>query len=142
MKATMIKQLAHICLGAKDLADAERFYCGLLGLKKKFSFMKKDKTAGLYLTAGNGVFIEIFPVGDESTADKMHLLRHLCLEVEKLDVTIATLRKAGWEITDKKLGCDGSWQAWTHDPSGIPIEFHEYTATSNQLTGEDCHVDW
>ena len=34
----MIKQLAHICIGAKDLAEAERFYCGLLGLKKAFSF--------------------------------------------------------------------------------------------------------
>jgi catechol 2,3-dioxygenase-like lactoylglutathione lyase family enzyme len=137
----MIKQLAHICIGAKDLAEAERFYCGLLGLKKKFSFLRKDQAAGLYLSAGEGVFIEIFPEGN-GAADKVQWIRHLCLEVENLDLVIAALRKDGRDVTDKKMGCDQSWQAWTHDPSGIPIEFHEYTEQSHQLTGKDCHVDW
>jgi catechol 2,3-dioxygenase-like lactoylglutathione lyase family enzyme len=138
----MIKQLAHICIGAKDLAAAERFYCGLLGLEKKFAFTGKDGgAAGLYLKAGDGVFIEIFPE-TKDFPDGPPRIRHLCLEVEDLDHVIATLLQNGWEVTEKKLGCDQSWQAWTHDPSGIPIEFHEYTFRSHQFTGEDCLVDW
>jgi hypothetical protein len=32
------------------------------------------------------------------------------------------VRTKGIEITDKRLACDDTWQAWTADPSGVKIE--------------------
>jgi hypothetical protein len=42
----------------------------------------------------------------------------------------------------KKIGADNSWQLWCKDPTGIDMEFHQYTETSAQLTGADCIVNW
>ncbi len=39
----MIKQIAHIRTGAKDLAETETFYCDVLGLEKGFSFKNTAK---------------------------------------------------------------------------------------------------
>ena len=50
------------------------------------------------------------------------------------------LIEKGYEVTEKKLGADESWQTWVTDPSGVRIEFHEYTEKSTQITGEDCIV--
>ena len=67
-------------------------------------------------------------------ADRVHVV----IEVDDIEAVRAALLAAGYEATEKKLGSDHSWQAWTRDPSGIRIEFHQYTAKSSQLTHEDC----
>ena len=137
----MIKQLAHINFGAYDLAASEHFYCDILGMDKTFEFIKDDELYGFYAGAGNTTYVEVFIQQDE-LEDKPSLMRHLCLEVEDLERTIAEIRTKGWEITDKKLGSDNSWQAWIADPSGVQIELMEYTQQSSQFTGNPCIVDW
>jgi len=133
----MIKGIAHVCIGARDLAAAEQFYCGLLGLGKKFAFKKGGKETGFYLEAGRGSFIEVF-AQDKVEPEAGSAIRHLCLEVSDVDEVAERLRAAGVEVSDKKVGADGSWQAWLRDPSGIPIELHQYTDESSQVTGRDC----
>ena len=59
-----------------------------------------------------------------------------------LETAIAAIRAKGWPIGDKKLGGDNAWQAWTADPSGIPIELMQYTAQSSHFTGAPCPVTW
>ncbi len=137
----MIKQVAHICIGALDLAAAERFYCGALGMEKKFRFIKEGRDFGFYLAAGNGTYIEVFSQ-DAVEAGAKPLLKHICLEVEDIDAAIRRISEAGVEITPKKMGADRSWQAWITDPSGVRIELHQYTPESSQLTGRDCIVNW
>ena len=39
----MIRQMAHICINTKDLDETGRFYFDALGLRKKFSFLKKKQ---------------------------------------------------------------------------------------------------
>ena len=39
----MIKSLAHICIGTKDLAATEDFYCRILGMENVFSFDKNGE---------------------------------------------------------------------------------------------------
>jgi catechol 2,3-dioxygenase-like lactoylglutathione lyase family enzyme len=135
----MIKALAHVCLGAADLAAAERFYCGALGMRKVFDFVRGGQAVGFYAAAGNSGFIEVFGQGAAGAQDKC-LIRHFCLEVENLAGAVARLRAAGVEVSDPKLGADGSWQAWTADPGGVRIEFHEYTEQSSQRTGRECRL--
>ena len=135
-----VKRVAHICLGALDLEATERFYCAGLGCTRAFNFIRKGKRIGFYLRAGEGTFIEVF-LQDKLDPKAPAPIRHLCLEVEGVEEMIARVKSAGFKIGDKKLGADHSWQAWTADPAGVQIEFHEYTPESSQRTGKDCVLD-
>jgi glyoxylase I family protein len=136
----MIKSIAHICIGAKDLAKSENFYVSSLDLKKKFDFLRGGKKVGFYVVAGNGTYIEVFQV-NEATVKDDDAVKHFCLEVDNIDRTSAALKSKGVAVTDKLLGHDQSWQAWLADPDGVKIELHEYTANSSQRTGKDCVLD-
>jgi glyoxylase I family protein len=137
----MIKSLAHICISAKDLNETEKFYCSILGLKKKFSFIKNGKVSGYYLQINENNFIEVFQ-GNTIQSEQKPLIGHFCLEVEHIDIEIEKLKSSGVEVTDKKRGCDKSWQIWFKDPNGISIELHEYTNESSQRLGKDCVADF
>lgn len=132
-----LKRIAHICLGALDLDATEKFYCQGLGCTKAFDFLRGGKRVGFYLLAGDGNYIEVF-LQEKIDPKAAGPLRHLCLEVTSVDEAVARLKAAGYFVGEKKLGADHSWQAWTADPAGVQIEFHEYTAESSQRTGKDC----
>ena len=136
----MIKGLAHVCISALDLAAAERFYCSGLGFKKAFDFIRGGEVVGFYLEVSEKSYIEIFRQ-DEIHEDGSCPIRHLCFEVGDIDEVSRHLRAKRYEVTEKKLGADGSWQIWTTDPSGVWIEFHQYTVQSSQLTAGDCILD-
>ncbi len=133
----MIKDIAHVCLLAKDLPAVERFYCEGLGFRKAFDFLRQGQVIGFYLEVKPGRYIEIFRRGDAGYQEHQ-VIQHLCLEVSDLDAVCGRLRSRGIPVTEKAFGADRSWQAWTADPSGVKIEFHEYTAGSSQVTGENC----
>lgn len=136
----MIKRIAHVCLSSTDLAASERFYCEQLGFEKVFRFTKDGREVGFYCRVAPNSFIEIFE--EDRIDQRMPGVKHFCLEVDDLDGWIAKLREAGVTITDKKRGCDQSWQAWTEDPSGVRFEFHQYTDASSQFTGVDREAAW
>ena len=77
----------------------------------------------------------------EAPEPGQQLIQHMCLEVDNLDSVIEQVKARGWEISEKTMGGDHSWQTWITDPNGIKIEFHEYTENSLQKTGKDCVVD-
>lgn len=132
-----VKRLAHVCIVAKDLDAAERFYVEGLGLRRAFSFIRGGKRIGFYLDAGGGNFIEIFERQSASGRNEGPMV-HMCIEVEDLAAVAARLEKAGYTISDRKLGADKSWQAWTTAPDGVRIELQQYTPESSQFTGTDC----
>jgi catechol 2,3-dioxygenase-like lactoylglutathione lyase family enzyme len=135
----MIKGLAHVCMGSADLKATERFYCEALGLRRLFDFRSGGKLIGFYLEVGRGGYLEFFRQ-DRAASTENPAIRHFCIEVDGMDDTVRRIRSMGYEISDKKLGADGSWQAWTQDPDGVPIEFHEYTDQSSQRTGRHCDL--
>jgi len=108
-------------------------------MKKHFVFYRQENPFGFYLDCGARTFIEIFSGEAEP---REGAIRHLCLEVDNIDRTIARLRECGYEVTDKKLGSDRSWQCWSADPDGTRIEFHEYTPQSSQYTRAGVEVNW
>ena len=136
----MITGIAHVCLSAQDLTVAEKFYCGVLSLRKQFDFMRKGQRIGFYLQAGPGTFIEVF--ASDAVPAQAGPIRHLCLETDDIDAQIAEVKAHGWVIGEKKLGCDHSWQVWIKAPDGVDIEFHQYTPKSCQRTGKTCEADW
>lgn len=133
----MIKGFAHVCLAATDLVAVESFYCQGLGFKKVFDFIRNGAVTGFYLEIASGVYIEVF-VGGEIDRKSRSPVSHFCLETDDIDQVAMRLAENGYETTPKKLGADQSWQIWVTDPSGVRIEFHQYTAKSSQLTHENC----
>ena len=128
----MITGMAHACFTVSDLEQSIHFYQDLLGLKPAFDFRREDGTRfGLYLHLGGRNFIELFQGELGERADKQSY-KHICLEVDDIQSTVATLRERGLEVSAPKLGGDQSWQAWITDPDGNRIELHAYTPESWQ----------
>ena len=136
----MIKGLAHVCVGTLDLDATERFYCNALGCRRHFSFLRNGERVGFYLRMPDGTFLEAFRQ-DELDSPAKSPIAHLCFETDDIDGLIRTLASMGSEVTEKILGGDRSWQAWTTDPNGVRIEFHQYTTESCQVTRWDCVLD-
>ena len=133
----MITRIAHICILTPDLAATQRFYTEALGFKKAFDFIREGEVVGFYLKMAGGSFIEVFKQ-DGINAEAKSPLLHFCLEVDDIDKTRQEIISAGYEVKEKSLGGDRSWQIWVTDPAGIKVEFHQYTKDSCQLTGADC----
>lgn len=134
----MIKQLAHVCIYSNDLAATDRFYMEGMGLERGYEFIKENELFGYYIKLGENTFIEVFK-GEPGAEGN---IKHIAIEVDNIDAIITRLRTHGYKVGDKSLGADHSWQAWTTDPDGVKIEFHEYTHESLQLNGGTCIVDW
>jgi lactoylglutathione lyase/glyoxylase I family protein len=133
-------RFAHICIGAKDLEKTENFYVNILGMERAFNFERKGTRFGFYLRIADNEFIEVFE--DANAEPGSALIRHLCLQTENIDGAIAELHANGIETTEKKMGCDRSYQVWFKDPNGIDIELHEYTPESAQSVGGTVVADW
>ena len=128
----MITGIAHACFTVSDLDRSIHFYQDLLGLKPAFDFCREDGTRfGLYLHLGGRNFIELFQ-GELGERAERQSFKHICLEVDDIQSTVATLRERGLEVSDPKLGSDQSWQAWIADPDGNRFELHQYTPQSWQ----------
>jgi catechol 2,3-dioxygenase-like lactoylglutathione lyase family enzyme len=137
----MINRITHVCVFTPDLDATEKFYCGVLGLKKKFKFTKDGRIIGFYVEAGGGSYIEFFKQEDD-IENSPQAIAHFCLEVSSIDEIIKKLDKEDIERTEKKMGCDNCLQVWATDPNGIKIEFQQFTKNSSQITGKDCIADW
>ena len=136
----MFTRLAHVCIGATDLAAAERFYVERLGMEKAFDFIRGGWRIGFYVKAGGTTFIVVFA---ESAAPNFErpIIKHFCLEVADIDQAIAALTVRGVVVEPKKMGADNNWQAWLTDPSGVRIELMQYSENSTQFTGEPVLLD-
>ena len=138
-----ITRVTHICLSSTDLERSEKFYCGVLGLTMKFPFMKGEKHIGFYLEIAPLQFIEVF-LRDAAQKNIEPQIGHVCLETDDIAALAKHLHSAGVETRTPEpiMGADDSWQIWCKDPDGTDIEFHQFTPTSRQFTGEPCMVNW
>jgi catechol 2,3-dioxygenase-like lactoylglutathione lyase family enzyme len=128
----MVRGLAHLCFSVADLNRSIEFYCGKLGLRRAFDFVRDNgELYGVYLKAGPRVFIELFK-GEVAPRDEHQSFKHICLEVDEIHTTVKDLRGKGIEVGEITLGLDHSYQAWLSDPDGNRIELHCYTADSWQ----------
>lgn len=136
----MFKRIAHVCLNVSNLERSLAFY-RLVGLQPVFRFTRKGAPFGVYLQLAESSFVEIFE-DPTLTAPVNTGLLHFCLETEDLDGLMARLRDRGVAFTDKKLGCDATWQIWLTDPDGNRFEVHQYTPKSLQFHGGTVEADW
>ena len=136
----MFKKLAHICLNVSNLDSSLNFYKSL-GCKVNFIFTRNGKNFGAYLEIVPGSFIELFE-NPEQTKKENCGLAHFCFEADDIDLIIAKLAELKISHTEKKLGCDGTYQIWLKDPDGYSFEVHQYTKDSSQFTMKNVEADW
>ena len=129
----MIAGLSHACFVVADLERSLAFYRDRLGMPVAFEFRNPEgKLTGVYLHVGARTFVELFQGKAEPTSQNASY-KHICLEVDEIESTVAELTKRGVEVTGKKLGSDNSWQAWLTDPDGNRVELHAFTPKSKQV---------
>jgi len=158
-----IKEIGHLAFTCADLDTSVAFYRDKLGFTNKFTISYgelldsmgpspdpetaarlgaiRDRIWISYFDIGNGQFVELFDKGGATipcVPGSEHLnYSHLALLVEDIHAAHAELIEKGVPIdTPPKLGLEGTWQMWSHDPDGNKIEFMQYTAASWQLTGK------
>jgi catechol 2,3-dioxygenase-like lactoylglutathione lyase family enzyme len=136
----MFKRIAHVCLNTKDLDRSLAFYTRL-GFEPVFRFTRQGGRFGVYLKLAEASFVEIFE-DPGLTAPVNTGIVHFCLETDDLDGLMAALRSRGVEFSEKKLGCDDTWQIWLKDPDGNAFEVHQYTPKSMQFQGGTVEADW
>ena len=139
---SIIESLAHVCIKTTNLNNTTGFYCGALGMKKLFNFTRRGEIIGFYIEASSNTFIEVFHQDEATPESDKRNLHHLCLQAASLEKTREALLDRGYLPGEIKMGADHSLQFWVEDPSGVAVEFHEYTAQSSQLTGQDVEVNW
>jgi lactoylglutathione lyase/glyoxylase I family protein len=106
-----------------------------------FRFTRKGAPFGVYLKLADSAFIELFEDAKLEKPVNTGLI-HFCLETEDLDSLMTDLRTRGIACSEKKLGCDHTWQIWLKDPDGNAFEVHQYTSGSMQFTGGTVEADW
>ena len=123
----MITGFYHLALSVTDLDKALQFYQGALGGTEYFRLNREDGSLMLvYLTLGKSGYIELFPGATEKANDcpaGKAGYKHLCLEVDDMDRTVADLARHGIvPESGPRQGKDGNIQAWIRDPDGNRIE--------------------
>jgi lactoylglutathione lyase/glyoxylase I family protein len=137
----IIKQIAHACIFAKDLAETEAFYRDVLGFEIAFNFTRNNEIFGYYLASGGDTFIEVFHKPEANFAET-NQINHICFEVVNMDEAIAHIKSKGVAVREKSKGCDDTWQSWIADPNGVKIELFQYTGESAQFVGRDRVAHW
>ena len=129
----MITGLSHACYTVSDLDRSVAFYRDGLGLEEAFDLnIPSANLKGVYLRVGGRTFIELFQ-GDPQPTPAGVSYKHICLEVDDIQQTVAEMRERGVEVGEITLGGDQSYQAWITDPDGNRIELHQFTDESLQV---------
>lgn len=130
-----VKQIDHIGIAVKDMAQAKRFYEEILGLKLH----------GIEEVAEQKVKVAFFPITDseiellESTQpdgpvakfieSRGEGIQHIAFRVEDLEKTLAELKAKGVRLIDEKprKGAGGARIAFIHpkETNGVLVELCE-----------------
>jgi lactoylglutathione lyase len=129
----MILGTGHTAYAVGDLEAALKFYVEQLGLEEAFRIDRPDGSLWIiYIYAGNGSFIELFPE-DTPPDENKGSYKHLCLQVDDMNRTLQEMSERGIEpLGPSSVGMDGNTQAWFADPDGNKIELMQISPDSLQ----------
>lgn len=130
MKKKLIDQLTHTCFFVKNLNKTIDFYKNILQFKIVHKFKNKNrKVYGVFLSAGNNTFIEIFKTNSKYKSNDS-VFNHISFKVKNLKYLSKYLSRRGYNINITKGKTDKTLQGWLMDPNKVKIEFHQYSDQS------------
>ena len=124
------KRLSHISMSTRDLLATEQFYVDLMGFEVAHEFYNAaGERYGFFLHCGSGSFIEFFQKKDAGCEEG--LFRHICYEVEDIEVFAAKVRAYGiTAFTIKRGRTDKILQFFFSDPDGVQVEIQQHDEQS------------
>jgi catechol 2,3-dioxygenase-like lactoylglutathione lyase family enzyme len=109
----------HVGISTHDYDAALAFYRDTLGAKEAFTLRNADGTVRLtYLQLSRDTFVELLP----TPADQPAGVRHIGIETDDVDASVAALRASGLAVDDPTVGVSKARVARIEDPSGVQIE--------------------
>ncbi len=125
----MLKRLSHACLGSTDLERTIGFYCDLLGCRIAHEFRNAEgERYGVFLFCNDGTFLEFFR--EREARGKGGLFRHLCFQVDDIEIAAARLRDRGYTVEVRRGRTDRILQFFIEDPDGTTVEFQQHDRES------------
>lgn len=115
-----ISQINHVQVTVPSfLAQAcKRFYGDTLGLEEIEKPEPLKSRGGAWYQVGTGQL----HLSLEDSADGTTSKRHVCYQVEDLEIAKAHCRSEGLEITDETTEPNGLNRFFVHDPAGNRVE--------------------
>jgi len=110
--------ISHILLQISDLAEAEAFYVGVLGMEVKERGSLGDGRPLVVLRQGLGLTVGTLPAGGARDFD------HLAFKATDVDALAWRLRQAGATIVDGPKATGYGRSVYFLDPDGRRIECH------------------
>ncbi len=124
VKRPKITGVAHIALFVKDIAQARKFYGGLLGYQEPFLLNNPDGSLSLtFVKINERQYIELFPER-EAGSDR---LNHISIETDDAEGMRKYLESKGVKVPEKVgRGRIGNANFNIRDPDGHTVEIVEY----------------
>lgn len=134
----MIKRIAHLAFGVKDMKKTLHFYTDIMGFEKAFTLYdpKDNKTPWIeYVKVSEGNFIEFFYSDPKKPFSKEEVsYQHICLETDDIQAFVKRMKEKNCPLdSDLSMGLDNNWQCWVKDPDSNRIEIMQYGKDSLQL---------
>ncbi len=128
-------EVEHIGIAVRNLDDAKKIYCELLGLECTGEMNLPERGVKVaFLETGNTKVELLEGIGDESPVTKFvdrhgPGVHHLCFEVNDIERVLSELAESGLRLIDEKPrpGAEGKLVAFLHpkSASGVLIELTE-----------------
>jgi methylmalonyl-CoA/ethylmalonyl-CoA epimerase len=128
-------EVEHIGIAVRDLGDARKIYCELLGLECTGEMTLPERGVKVaFLETGNTKVELLEGIGEESPVTKFIErhgpgVHHLCFEVNDIERVLSELAESGLRLIDEKPrpGAEGKLVAFLHpkSTSGVLIELTE-----------------
>lgn len=128
-------EVEHIGIAVRDLGDAKKIYCDLLGLEFTGEITLPERGVKVaFLETGNTKVELLEGIGEESPVSKFIErhgpgVHHLCFEVGDIERVLSELSKSGFRLIDEKPrpGAEDKLVAFLHpkSTSGVLIELTE-----------------
>ena len=113
----MIKEIAFTAYRVTDMAQAQKFYEGLLGLQPASNY------GGVWVENEIGAgTIALQTMSPEPPSGQRGLI---AFEVDDLDGTVATLKAAHVPFVMDAMESPVCWTAIVNDPDGNPVAIHK-----------------
>jgi lactoylglutathione lyase len=134
----MIKRIAHLAFGVKDMKKTLHFYTEVMGFEKAFTLYDPNDSSIPwieYIKISDSNFIEFFYSDPVNAFPKDEVsYQHFCLETDDIHAFVKRMNDYHYPIDSPiSMGLDNNWQCWIKDPDGNRIEIMQYGPNSLQL---------
>jgi len=130
-----VKRIDHIAIVVPNVEEAAAFYQDALGLKlERIEEVAGQEVIVAFLPTGQSEIELLEPTTDDSGVAKFLAkhgpgIHHICLEVDNLDATLASLKAKGVQLINETptTGSGGKRIAFIHPKSayGVLVELYE-----------------